>query len=268
MSITTAKRPLGYAVLFLFFCLSANVTQAGQAVHTKKKSTISFSWPAIHAHQLASRYCIPSKGFQSDNNGVGITSNHAIQIIKNYGDGGVDVTGAPNQKLVEGANQVLFLQCRFGGSNLISLFPIVAGQQQATDPPQKINGPVDLQGQKSIVSLTDVIFPSHLDGVDGPIADSQAATHPDFTGYPIIDIDGDLQTTKDQFQLAELSDQFQMVWRDKIIQQAGRIVTIERRWMIYEKQTNNMASNKQIIRYQMTTNKHKNKLKKKSTFRI
>lgn len=168
-------------------------------------------------------------------------------FVKICGDGGVEVTGAPKQQLVEGANLVLFLQRYIGGSNLyfckkipIHIFKHSDVQFQRT----KVSSKDDIN---DYASLTDVIFPKHLDGLESPVL-LGGSTHPDFTGYPFIDMDGNPSTVEDQIIISERYFDWSIQWKDTEISKTKNTRTIKRRWIIIDATAGNTSINTQIIK--------------------
>ena len=156
--------------------------------------------------------------------------NSKRNFVKICGDGGVDVTGAPKQQLVEGANLVLFLQHYIGGSNLY----LHKNRSIHSD-------------DSDYASLADVIFPKHLDGIESPVL-SRGSTHPDFTGYPFIDMDGNPSTVEDQIIISERYFDWSVQWKDTEISKTKDTRTIKRRWIIKDANAGNTSVNTQIIK--------------------
>ena len=178
---------------------------------------------------------------------VKVYPNSRRNFVKIYGDGGVDVTGAPKQQLVEGANLVLFLQHYIGGSNLYFYKKVHIRQlDQNYGQLQKTKASINLD-VNDYVSLTDVIFPKHLDGVESPIL-SGGSTHPDFTGYPFIDMDGDPSTVEDQIIISERYFDWTIQWKDTEVSKTKDTRTIKRRWIIKDAKAGNTSVNTQIIK--------------------
>ena len=194
---------------------------------------------------------------------VPLCSISSISKSKIYGDGGVDVTGAPMQKLVEGANCML-LACKqhdFGSSNLfLNLFfldhtiidhsqhqktkELISGTLSPQNNPKKQNRKLIHLNQ---ISLTDVIFPKHLDGVESPMLSDEASTHPEFTGYPFLDVDGNLLTLEDHIYLTEKREDIQVSWSDEEVKENRWLTKILRTWVIYDFKGDNTYTNIQII---------------------
>jgi hypothetical protein len=247
------------------------------------------------------------------------------QMSARSGDGGVDVTGAPNALLAEGANEALvnvapdqttwmaiaipadgfvtFDWRNVGGSNLFpSEFSVAvngveepAARQAATrgiyrSPALRqgdqlafhltsdrelglllsnfqfytsASGVVqrtwtarDDQGRAAAFTqliavekpnMTDIVFPVNRDGLAAPAWPSHAVPSPEESGFPIIDRDGDLDTTHDQYILKDGNCHFHVRYFDQI-GEYGDACVIARRWVVTDWCGNNTAEYTQIIK--------------------
>ncbi|MEQ8706972.1 MAG: hypothetical protein RIC19_23770 [Phaeodactylibacter sp.] len=227
-----------------------------------------------------------------------------------HGDGGVDVTGAPNSVLVEGANSASILLTpgsqaayelaipadgfvRFdwsyvGGSSLSKHTFIVSINNEAVQalrPGQPSNtffssflntgdtlklwaqaghqgfeirlssfeflsnalGVVErswtaMDSESPISTFTqliaiekpamdNILFPESYDGLEAPLLEHPARSGPDYTGFPVIDTDGDRLTTHDQIDLGEESCSFLATWDDETLFENGLCI-IYRKWTV------------------------------------
>lgn len=285
---------------------------------------------------------IQSTAFQDEYLDLGCSSNGFTgyfmtpnwQSSKIKGDGGVDVTGAPNSILVEGANNALvsvvagslvqhsivipaegyltFDWSYIGGSNLFSsTFSLLINDQiiplanaattsgnhfsellQAGDQVSfklnNLNGKenltfkvegfqfltnaigvtrrkwtaVDAMGNNTNftqlitferATLTDVIFPNDWDGLKGPFLNQKSSSLPANTGYPVIDKDGNPNTTADQYYLNESDCAFEVKWIDDQYQD-GSNQLIHRQWIITDWCSGSIMEETQIIKIAGTPN--------------
>ena len=249
-------------------------------------------------------------------------SNWLVSKIK--GDGGVDVTGAPNAILVEGANStsvkvalkemaifkivipaegyVSFDWRTIGGSKFLKKdFSILINNQLAwsgedgasffSDLLQpgdvfalQLNG---MQGAFSIQlnqfefltnamgvlkrewiselhsqpifqfvtiekpSITDVIFPEDQQLVNN------THTTPEYTGFPILDRDGNLSTRNDQYQLSKGACAFDLKWWDEPINDPNGNYLL-RHWTLNDWCAGNTMDKTQIIRFSENNNQQLN----------
>ena len=246
----------------------------------------------------------------------GLTNYFALDrwsMVKIKGDGGVDVTGAPNSILVEGANIaqskvpttgiqrfqiaipaegfISFDWRNIGGSNLFGIQvnadeiewtnqntnffsnPLVAGdllnvyapvgqdlekhlsnfqfltnamgvlvrQWTATDD-QGAQDHFTQMVSLDKTSLAQVFFPSST-------RTTQKAAHatPNLTGFPVIDLDGNLSTTNDQYLLEEKDDVFDLSWADELIQNKDGFF-LQRTWMVEDWCSGSNLQRTQLIR--------------------
>ncbi|MEN0004149.1 MAG: hypothetical protein AAF798_08400 [Bacteroidota bacterium] len=95
--------------------------------------------------------------------------------------------------------------------------------------------------------ITDVIFPKQLNGVEGPMLTQEASTTPFQTGFPYFDLDGDLQTSGDQFELQKDAFGFQITWQDEVLRK-GIQKTIIRHWTIIDTCSGSEMIQKQLIK--------------------
>ncbi|KGE87406.1 MAG: hypothetical protein ACE362_15675 [Phaeodactylibacter xiamenensis] len=227
-----------------------------------------------------------------------------------YGDGGVDVTGAPNSVLVEGANSASIILApgsqaayelaipadgfvRFdwsyvGGSSFSNYtFKVFINNEavQDTGPEQPSNtfhssflstgdtlrlvaearergfeirlsnfeffsnalGVVErlwvatdpeapISTFRQLISIEkpgmeNIIFPESFDGFEAPILGNPATSDPAYTGFPVVDTDGDPSTTHDQISLGEVSCSFMATWEDETLYENGFCI-IYRKWSV------------------------------------
>ncbi len=242
------------------------------------------------------------------------------------GDGGVDVTGAPNSILVEGANRasviatpgsaasyriaipaegyVSFDWGYVGGSNFLNqqFWIEVNGERVETMTKEHASGsffsslllPGDelafnivsarksfsvqlsnfeflsnaigiierrweahtedgLQGHfTQLVSVkkpdfTQVIFPGNCDGVDYPQLENGSSAEPVWTGYPVIDEDGSVATTHDQYPLSGDGCAFNLKWEDEMLYDEGACI-IFRHWTVSDHCGDNVQKHTQVIK--------------------
>lgn len=249
----------------------------------------------------------------------GLTNYFALDrwsIAKIKGDGGVDVTGAPNSMLVEGANIarsevptagmtrfqiaipaegfITFDWRNIGGSNL---FGFQVNEDQIEWNPQNSNVfsnplvvgdllslyiPTTLDNQDLSSYVANFQFLTNAMGVlvrDWSATDSQgnfdhftqfitldkaslaqvffpsstqtkqkaAKATPQLTGFPVIDLDSNLGTTDDQYQLEEKDDVFDLSWRDELIQNQEGFF-LQRTWIVEDWCSGSSLQKTQIIR--------------------
>ncbi|MBX2874673.1 MAG: hypothetical protein KTR30_21300 [Saprospiraceae bacterium] len=246
----------------------------------------------------------------------GLTNYFALDRwskAKIKGDGGVDVTGAPNSMLVEGANIaqskvptasvqrfqiaipaegfISFDWRNIVGSNLFGIQvneaavqwteqntnffsnPLVAGDLLTVYIPsgQNLNHYVsnfqfltnamgvlvrdwtatDEQGFQDHftqllsldkTSLAQVFFPSST-----RTTQKAAKATPKLTGFPVIDLDGNLGTTNDQYLLEEKDDVFDLSWTDELIQNKEGFF-LQRTWVVEDWCSGSNLQKTQIIR--------------------
>ncbi len=249
-------------------------------------------------------------------------------VIKNLGDGGVDVTGAPNEQLVEGANNTLisvapgsrlaiqiaipadglitFHWSKIGGSNLFPAdFSVKINEQVTTvsrratpkgafrtpflhrgdqfslmfTPQQETSLQLELDSFNFLTAaigiierswtatdeeghqgtfrqfisierpnLSDVIFPEDRDGITAPALGSENSIAPASTGFPLIDRDGDLATTHDQYRLDKGTPcGLEVRWSDEL-HTLGREYILLRHWKIIDRYGSNTMEETQLIR--------------------
>ena len=244
---------------------------------------------------------------------------------KEYGDGGVDVTGAPNPILVEGANStsviltsgssafytiavpadgyVTFDWGYIGGSNLFghNFTILINGQivDQLSNSHQKASffssslqagdqlgiamkacnngfemklsnfefisnaigvykrtwkalGKHNAQGAfTQLVSVNKpemslVLFPEHYDDYHQPML-QQEDYHPEWTGYPVFDLDGSDITTHDQYPISAAEGNIGLKWNDEFMENEGECI-IYRHWTITDYCGSNILEHTQIIK--------------------
>ena len=261
-------------------------------------------------------------GFQ----GYFALSHWAVSKIK--GDGGVDVTGAPNSILVEGANNasvlvtpeseasfriaipaygfVSFDWSYIGGSNLLDqafwidingertdelhanntagnffFGPLEAGDILALNAASSVEGfkvelanfefhsnamgvierrweATDEAGHQGSFTqwvsinkpeLSQVTFPANFDGFEYPVLGRSDSIDPEWTGFPVIDGDGLLSTSEDQFPLIGSNTPFDLTWKDESIFDNGQCITF-REWTVTDRCGNNVLQHTQIIKFQ------------------
>ena len=96
-------------------------------------------------------------------------------------------------------------------------------------------------------TLADVVFPNNLDGTEAPELLNESYQAPVYTGFPIIDQDGNLETTADQFRLDESDCTFQVEWRDNLsAMENGQI--IHRLWTITDYCSGSIMKETQVIK--------------------
>jgi hypothetical protein len=244
---------------------------------------------------------------------------------KEYGDGGVDVTGAPNPLLVEGANStsviltsgssafytiaipadgyVTFDWGYIGGSNLLghSFSILINGQvvDQIRDDHQRASffssslqagdelslvmkaaahgfeikfsnfefisnaigvfertwtavGQDNARGQfTQLVSVNKpemslLLFPEHYDDYHQP-SFPHRDYQPEWTGYPVFDLDGNHMTTDDQYPISMAADNIGVKWKDELMEYEGRCI-VYRHWTITDFCGSNVLEHTQIIK--------------------
>ena len=79
--------------------------------------------------------------------------------------------------------------------------------------------------------INNVLFPESHDGWEAPIIDNPAASGPAFTGFPVIDADGDPSTTDDQINLGKETCSFLATWDDETLFDNGYCM-IYRKWKV------------------------------------
>ncbi len=242
------------------------------------------------------------------------------------GDGGVDVTGAPNSVLVEGANSasivltpgsqaalelavpadgyVMFDWSYIGGSSFSNAtFEISINNEmrQQLTPEKKANtffspalstgdhlrifaesavqgfeirlanfeflsnalgvverkwsaqeGPATVSTFTQLITvekpaMDNLIFPPDYDGFAGPILNTPERTTPDYTGYPVLDQDGDLNTFHDQIDLGAEACSFKAAWEDEVLYEDGLCI-IFRNWTVRDFCGGNMHGATQILK--------------------
>lgn len=243
-----------------------------------------------------------------------------------YGDGGVDVTGAPNSVLVEGANSasivlapgsqaayelaipadgfVKFDWSYVGGSSFSHATFEIAINGQLVDELtvgqysntffssilsvgdrlqllvaaadegfsirldnleffsnalgvvertwQAWEGDAEIGVFKQYISLekpdfSHLLFPSDYDGLSAPILEDATSLSPEFTGYPVIDRDGQWATTHDQLELSEEHCGFQSSWSDEMLYDNGLCI-IYRTWVVRDLCGGNKQKAVQILK--------------------
>lgn len=246
----------------------------------------------------------------------GLTNYFALDRwskAKIKGDGGVDVTGAPNSILVEGANIaqskvpttglqrfqiaipaegfISFDWRNIGGSNLFGMQVNEADVEWTTQNTNFFSNPLaagDLlalyipEGQELDHYISNFQFLTNAMGVlvrDWTATDEQGAqdhftqlvsldktslaqvffpssTHttqkaakatPQLTGFPVIDLDGNLGTTNDQYLLEEKDDVFDLSWSDELIQNKDGFF-LQRTWVVEDWCSGSNLRKTQIIR--------------------
>lgn len=254
-------------------------------------------------------------------NGYFQLSRWQIQTI--YGDGGVDVTGAPNVTLVEGANKALvktaagstttlkivipangiatFDWSNFGGSKFFysillngKSYPINKNNLNKGSfrtPILRIGDLLEIQMEASAqtdeveisnfnfysnaigllqrhwkaidsnnkeflktqliaiekANITDVIFPADRDNFEAPALDLATDYSPATTGYPVIDKDGDLNSTHDQYLLKNEDCTFKVEWIDEWSNEEQTLL-LNRRWIIEDLCSDNRMEETKIIK--------------------
>ena len=242
------------------------------------------------------------------------------------GDGGVDVTGAPNSVLVEGANYatvvlppgssasyeiaipangyVQFDWSYIGGSNffnqqfefLLNGEPVdqlssqhrtgsfFSGVLEAGDI-IKLRGAAKQEGfelrisnfeflsnaigvyerewvavssRGEIATFTQLIsikkpefallmFPPDYDGYHEPVLSYQPDISPEWTGYPLFDLDGSSFTTLDQYPIGASRGSMNASWKDESIYVDGYCI-IYRHWLVNDYCGGNSIAHTQIIK--------------------
>jgi hypothetical protein len=231
---------------------------------------------------------------------------HAVR----NGDGGVDVTGAPNSVLVEGANSASIILApgsqaayelaipadgfvRFdwsyvGGSSFSNYtFEVFINNEavQAISPEQPsstfnssflnagdtitlfaeatkegfevrlanfeflsnalgvlerswtaVSRETPISTFRQLISIEkpdmdNIIFPESFDGFEAPAISKPLFSAPVNTGFPILDVDGDLSTKYDQISLEEEACSFQATWDDETLYEDGFCI-IYRKWVV------------------------------------
>ncbi|MCB9267690.1 MAG: hypothetical protein H6558_21915 [Lewinellaceae bacterium] len=247
----------------------------------------------------------------------------AAKII---GDGGVDVTGAPNSILVEGANRasviatpgsaasyriaipadgyISFDWVYIGGSNFLNqkFWIEVNGEHIESMAPGHTSGSffssllhpgdelsfnIDSDGKGFSIQLSgfeflsnaigvierhwqahsengarssftqlisikkpdfnQVIFPGNCDGIINPRVESGASAEPQWTGFPVIDEDGSLATTDDQYPLSDDGCSFSVKWEDEALYDNGECI-IFRHWTVSDYCGGNVQTQTQVIK--------------------
>ncbi len=252
----------------------------------------------------------------------GFTNYFAIDrwtVAKIKGDGGVDVTGAPNSMLVEGANIaqskvpangllqfniaipaegfITFDWRNIGGSNLFVgtqtntdepvweetdnnyfSMPLSAGDQLVIYLPADDQTPAEslnhyISNFKFLTNSMGVVV-RHWEATDEagneghftqyisiekaslaqlffPAATqtNKKAAHatPQLTGFPVLDLDGNLGTTGDQYLLEEKDDVFDLTWTDELIQNKDGFF-LQRTWAVEDWCSGSTLQRTQIIR--------------------
>mgnify|MGYP006281888799 CR=1 FL=1 len=80
-------------------------------------------------------------------------------------------------------------------------------------------------------AMDDLVFPADYNGVTAPILDTPEATTPDYTGYPVLDQDGDLNTLHDQIDLGTEACSFKATWKDEVLYEDGLCIVF-RNWTV------------------------------------
>lgn len=251
----------------------------------------------------------------------GFTNYFAIDrwsVAKIKGDGGVDVTGAPNSMLVEGANIaqskvpangllqfniaipaegfITFDWRNIGGSNLFGTqtnteepvweeadnnyfsMPLSAGDQLVIYLPADDQTPAEslnhyISNFKFLTNSMGVVV-RHWEATDeagneghftqyisiekaslaqlffpAPTQTNKKAAHatPKLTGFPVLDLDGNLGTTGDQYLLEEKDDVFDLTWTDELIQNKDGFF-LQRTWAVEDWCSGSTLQRTQIIR--------------------
>lgn len=252
----------------------------------------------------------------------GFTNYFAVDrwsVAKIKGDGGVDVTGAPNSMLVEGANIaqskvpangllqfniaipaegfITFDWRNIGGSNLFVgtqtntddpvweeadnnyfSMPLSAGDQLVIYLPADQQTPAELlhhyiSNFKFLTNSMGVVV-RHWEATDEAGNEGHftqfisiekaslaqlffpAATQtnkkaeqatPQLTGFPVLDLDGNLGTTGDQYLLEEKDDVFDLTWTDELIQNKDGFF-LQRTWAVEDWCSGSTLQKTQLIR--------------------
>jgi hypothetical protein len=242
------------------------------------------------------------------------------------GDGGVDVTGAPNSVLVEGANiasvvmppgssasyeivvpasgYVQFDWRYIGGSNFLNQrfeFLLNGRQLEQLSNHQRtgaffsgfleagdiisLNGRAVEQGFeirisnfeylsnaigvyerewtavsnrgevatfRQLISIKKpefslIMFPPDYDGYHEPTLSYQPDISPEWTGYPVFDLDGSDYTTMDQYAIDSAKGSMDVSWKDECIYDAGYCI-IYRNWLVNDFCGRNTIKHTQIIK--------------------
>ena len=242
------------------------------------------------------------------------------------GDGGVDVTGAPNSVLVEGANSASVVMLAgssaaykiaipatgyakfnwsyIGGSNLLDNSFYITINDEPIDQLKETNrsgtffsgllqagdyislhGNAPNKGFKIKLSnfefisntiaiyerewtaldannemstfiqhvsvkkpdLSTIVFPSNYDGYHLPVLDYSPSVEPEWTGYPVFDIDGSNYTSSDQFPLEDALGTVEYKWEDEYLYEGGFCI-IYRHWTISDYCGGNTVKHTQILK--------------------
>lgn len=94
-------------------------------------------------------------------------------------------------------------------------------------------------------SITEVVFPE-----DQQIVDNSQTT-PEFTGYPVLDRDGDLLTRNDQYQLKKGECAFDLKWWDEPVNDSNGNYLL-RHWTLNDWCAGNSMNKTQVIKYATT----------------
>ena len=236
---------------------------------------------------------------------------------KNNGDGGVDVTGAPNSISVEGADiaqvavvpgyavilevivpaegYATFDWKNIGGSNLLMKVneqtrllgskgtyrsPLLqigdkltfqfdnTSQQEAAVKisrfrfltnavavVERVWTASDNAGNTSSStqlitierpSVSNIVFPEHIDNNLNPVFPSGDPKEPFFSGFPMMDIDGNPETLHDQYPLSEQDCFFKVSWEDRSSQENG-VPVLVRHWTVTDLLGGNILEYAQTI---------------------
>jgi hypothetical protein len=94
-----------------------------------------------------------------------------------------------------------------------------------------------------------VIFPPNYDDIQRPSFECGASTEPTTTGYPIWDLDGNLNTTNDQIILKQaVANCLKMGYTDQILTSCPGGKTVLREWTIVENCSSQIFKKTQIIK--------------------
>ena len=100
-------------------------------------------------------------------------------------------------------------------------------------------------------NLSLVTFPGNFDGFEYPVLGWGGATAPSLTGYPVLDEDGLLSTTHDQYPLLGSKSPFALSWEDEMLyDESGNLCTIFREWTVADQCGGNIIVHTQFIKFQ------------------